>query len=160
VRISSDVWLLAHLVADDVCMLELPENVDLAHKHRLFLFVHSAVANLLPHQHLAVLLADNLADRPEGSRPKLLEHLILVHGRFPLRERPTEPPTFNTPFSLRPTRLPLTVTQTALFCTPVQKNLHRFENSKTDTGGSVGSVLGATVGHQAEGGGREKGIEA
>ena len=42
------------LVTHNIGVLELAEDIDLAHEHTLLLLAHPPVPNLLPHKHLTI----------------------------------------------------------------------------------------------------------
>lgn len=57
------VHVLQDLVANNIGMLELSKDIDLAYKHALFFLAHAPIANLLPHQRLhtsTMLIARNM----------------------------------------------------------------------------------------------------
>jgi hypothetical protein len=53
------VHVVQDLVANNIGMLELSKDIDLAYKHALFFLAHAPIANLLPHQrlHTSTMLA-------------------------------------------------------------------------------------------------------
>ena len=59
------VHVLQNLVANNIGMLELSKDIDLAYKHALFFLTHAPIANLLPHQRLhtsTMLVARTILD--------------------------------------------------------------------------------------------------
>ena len=72
----------AVVVAEDVRVAQLAEDVDLADDELLLLVGHLPVVELLPHHDLPVRDALDLVHGAEGAAPDLLELDILFHRQF------------------------------------------------------------------------------
>ena len=64
------------VVSDDVRVMQLPQNVDLRHKHLLFFFRHLTVVKLFPNENAAVTFAANFANATEASLANFLDPFV------------------------------------------------------------------------------------